>query len=363
MPTRSRVIVGLSGGVDSSVAALLLQRRGYDVRALFMKNWEDDDEDGRCAAAQDLEDAKAVCERLEIPLHKVNFADRYRERVFSRFLADYQAGRTPNPDILCNQEIKFRAFLDYALELGAEWIATGHYARAQKNAGGYALLKGRDAGKDQSYFLYTLGQRQLARVLFPLGDLHKTEVRRLAAEAGLPNHAKKDSTGICFIGERNFRQFLGRYLSARPGDMYTPEGARVGTHDGVMFYTLGQRRGLGIGGRHDAGAAPWYVVGKEPERNVLLVAQGHDHPLLYHRALQATRLSWVGGAAPATPPYRCRAKTRYRQADQDCTLSAIDNDRCRVEFDQPQWAITPGQSVVFYQDETCLGGGVIDEVA
>ena len=356
-----RVCVGMSGGVDSAVAALLLQRAGHDVSALFMKNWEEDDVDGRCAAAADYQDAAQVCARLGVPLQAVNFAPEYWERVFRYFLEEYRAGRTPNPDVLCNQEIKFSAFLDHALRLGADYIATGHYARLAARGEGHALLKGRDAGKDQSYFLYTLSQPRLARSLFPLGGLHKGQVRRLATEAGLPNHAKKDSTGICFIGERDFRSFLQRYLPAQPGPVRSVSGETLGTHQGLMFYTLGQRQGLGIGGHRGSADLPWYVVGKDLSQNVLLVAQGHDHPLLYHGALEASTVHWIAGTVPALPA-RFRCKTRYRQPDQDCSVGHIANDRYRVAFDLPQRALTPGQSVVFYDGDECCGGGVIDRV-
>ncbi len=354
----ARVIVGMSGGVDSSVAALLLAQEGHAVSGLFMKNWEGDDREDYCAAEEDYRDARAVCAELEIALHGVNFAREYWDRVFSHFLDEYRAGRTPNPDILCNKEIKFRAFLDHALGLGADYIATGHYARRDCQAGRWRLLKGRDPGKDQSYFLYTLGQAQLARTLFPVGELEKPAVRRLAAEHGLITSTKKDSTGICFIGERDFRGFLARYLPARPGEMRTPEGELIGHHDGLMYYTLGQRQGLGIGGRAGAGETPWYVIGKDLATNVLLVGQGHDHPLLFSQWLEAADLHWVAGEAPALP-LRCRAKTRYRQPDQDCTVAAGEDGRVRVSFDVPQRAVTPGQAVVFYDGEVCLGGGTI----
>ncbi len=350
-------MVGLSGGVDSSVAALLLLEQGYAVEGLFMKNWEEDDTAEQCTAEEDLRDARAVCDQLDIPLHTVNFSAEYWDRVFAYFLQEYGAGRTPNPDVLCNKEIKFRAFLDHALHLGAEFIATGHYARVGHDDT-LQLLKGADPDKDQSYFLYTLGQEALGRSLFPIGELPKPEVRRLAKKAGLPTHAKKDSTGICFIGERDFRAFLQRYLPAQPGEMRTPEGEYVGEHQGLMYYTLGQRQGLGIGGRRGGGGAPWYVVGKDLDRNVLLVAQGHDHPLLYSTELEARQAHWVAGA-PRADRFQCTAKTRYRQTDQACTVERRTADRWHVTFDQPQWAITPGQSVVFYDDAVCLGGGVI----
>ena len=301
----------------------------------------------------------ARCDKLGIELYAVNFSSEYWDTVFSYFLTEYQAGRTPNPDVLCNKEIKFKVFLDYALSKGASMIATGHYARIEERDGRFYLLKGRDEGKDQSYFLYTLGQEQLSRALFPLGELEKSEVRRLAAEFELATKDKKDSTGICFIGERNFREFLSRYLPAQPGEMRTPEGELIGKHQGLMYYTLGQRKGLGIGGRKDADDRPWFVVGKDMKNNVLLVAQGSDHPLLYSRNLEASQLHWTQDEAPKLP-LRCSAKTRYRQVDPPCTVTSIDGDRCKVEFDEPQWAVTPGQSVVFYAGDICLGGGIID---
>ncbi len=356
---KPRVIVGMSGGVDSSVAALLLREQGYAVEGLFMKNWEEDDDQEYCAAAEDLADAQAVCERLEIVLDKVNFSAEYWDRVFEYFLAEYRGGRTPNPDVMCNKEIKFKAFLDYAMNLGAEYIATGHYARIAEHNGRYQMLKGLDANKDQTYFLYTLGQRPLSKTLFPVGELAKARVREIAAHAGFVNHAKKDSTGICFIGERKFRDFLSRYLPAQPGDIVTPEGRVIGQHNGLMYYTLGQRQGLGIGGVTHADEAAWFVVAKDLEHNRLIAAQGHDHPLLYHRALSASQLHWVADASPAFP-LRCAAKIRYRQPEQPCTVTALSEDYCQVTFDEPQRAITPGQSVVFYQGEACLGGGVID---
>ncbi len=357
--TKTRVIVGMSGGVDSSVSALLLQQQGYDASGLFMKNWEENDPNGHCPAAEDARDALGVCDRLGISLDAVNFAKDYWDRVFRYFLDEYSRGRTPNPDVLCNKEIKFKAFLDYAMSQGADYIATGHYARVAQNNGRYRLLKGLDTNKDQSYFLYTLGQEQLARTLFPVGEITKPEVRRIATEAGFGNSAKKDSTGICFIGERDFKTFLARYLPAQPGDMMTPEGERVGQHDGLMYHTLGQRQGLGIGGRQGGDGSPWYVVGKSLTNNTLLVAQNHDHPLLYSRSLAASNLHWVHGAPPPLPLH-CTAKTRYRQTDQACTITTLEDGICHVAFDQPQWAVTPGQSVVFYTGDECLGGGVIE---
>lgn len=354
------VIVGLSGGVDSSVAALLLQQQGFYVEGLFMKNWEEDDNSGYCSAEEDLKDARSVADALAIPLHAMNFSADYWDRVFSHFLHEYGAGRTPNPDVLCNREIKFKAFLDHALERGAYKIATGHYARIREEDGRFLLLKGRDPGKDQSYFLYMLGQKQLSRSLFPVGELEKSEVRRIAEQHHLATAQKKDSTGICFIGERDFKEFLSRYLPAQPGEMRTPEGERVGRHDGLMYYTLGQRQGLGIGGRAGSSEEPWFVVGKDMEHNVLLVAQGHDHPLLFSEALVAGDLHWVSGEAPPLP-FHCMAKTRYRQPDQACTITAINNGLATVHFDVPQRAVTPGQSVVFYEGEICLGGGIIEQ--
>jgi tRNA-uridine 2-sulfurtransferase len=353
-----RIVVGMSGGVDSSVVALLLKRQGYEVVGLFMKNWEDDDDDEYCSTRQDLVDVASVADVLGIELEVVDFAAEYRERVFASFLAEYAAGRTPNPDVLCNAEIKFRAFLDHALAMGASRIATGHYAGVRERDGRFELVKGADGTKDQSYFLHRLTQAQLARVVFPLADLAKIDVRRIAREAGLPVHAKKDSTGICFIGERPFREFLNRYLPRAPGRMRTPEGASVGEHIGLAFYTIGQRSGLGIGGKRGGEGAPWYVAGKDRDRNELVVVQGHDHPLLQSRALTAGDLAWVSGEAPE-PGATYGGKTRYRQADAACRIAGLDEAECRVEFNDPQWAVTPGQSVVLYRGEVCLGGGVI----
>ncbi len=356
----SRIAVGMSGGVDSAVAALLLRDRGYRVEGIFMQNWEEEDAD-QCTAQQDYRDALAVCTRLGIRLRTVNFAAEYWQRVFSHFLDEYAAGRTPNPDILCNREIKFRAFLDHALASGAEAIATGHYARLDEAADGRArLLRGVDANKDQSYFLHALGQDQLAHSLFPLGELEKPAVRQLARDAGLHNHARRDSTGICFIGERRFAGFLAEYLPARPGEMRSDDGELLGEHRGLMFYTLGQRQGLGLGGRSGGDAAPWYVLDKDLDNNVLIVGQGHDHPRLFRDQLRARQLSWCNGLAPAAPGERfeCTAKVRYRQADQRCTLR-LDGDAAEVRFDAPQRAVTPGQSIVFYAGEVCLGGGTI----
>ncbi|MFO1361752.1 MAG: tRNA 2-thiouridine(34) synthase MnmA [Burkholderiales bacterium] len=353
-----RIVVGMSGGVDSSVAALLLKRAGHEVVGLFMKNWEDDDDDEYCSTRQDLVDVAAVADLLGIELDVVNFAAAYRERVFAEFLREYAAGRTPNPDVLCNAEIKFKAFLDHALALGASRIATGHYAGVRARDGRFELLKGADPAKDQSYFLHRLTQAQLARVAFPLERLRKTEVRRIAHEAGLPVAEKKDSTGICFIGERPFRAFLNRYLPHRRGPMKTPAGRVVGEHVGLAFHTIGQRSGLGIGGTKGGDGAPWYVAGKDLAANALIVVQGHDHPLLSRRALVAADLAWVAGAPPPTGA-TYGGKIRYRQADAACRIAAQDAERCEIEFEEPQWAVAPGQSVVLYSGEVCLGGGVI----
>jgi tRNA-uridine 2-sulfurtransferase len=349
-----KVVVGMSGGVDSAVAALLAKRAGHEVVGIFMKNWGDDDTDEYCSTREDLVDAAAAADTIGIDLEAVNFSAEYKERVFAEFLREYAAGRTPNPDVLCNAEIKFRAFLDHAMRLGAEKIATGHYARTGFSDGRFSLLKGKDAAKDQSYFLHRLTQEQLARVMFPVGELKKTEVRRLAREAGIALHDKKDSTGICFIGERPFREFLNRYLPREPGPMVDETGAPVGEHIGLAFYTIGQRKGIGIGGRGE----PWYVAAKDPKTNTLLVVQGHDHPLLMKRTLSASDAAWVAGKPPAAPSAHT-AKTRYRQADAPCTLSKVLDSEIRVDFPSPQWALTPGQSVVLYDGEACLGGGVI----
>jgi tRNA-specific 2-thiouridylase len=365
---KQRVVVGLSGGVDSAVSAWLLKQQGHEVVGIFMKNWEDDDNDEYCSSRQDFLDAASVADVLGIEIEHVNFAAEYKDRVFAEFLREYQAGRTPNPDVLCNAEIKFKAFLDHAMRLGAEKIATGHYARVRGRDDGHVeLLKGLDPLKDQSYFLHRLTQAQLAKTLFPVGELPKTEVRRLAAEIGLPNAKKKDSTGICFIGERPFREFLNRYLSHAPGPIKDDRGRKLGEHVGLSFYTLGQRQGLGIGGVKDKKAArgggehaPWYVARKDIETNTLIVVQGHEHPWLQYRSLQANDLSWVAGAAPAEGPLA--AKTRYRQADAPCTLAAASAASFRLDFapDALQWAVTPGQSAVLYDGDVCLGGGVIN---
>jgi tRNA-uridine 2-sulfurtransferase len=351
------VFVGISGGVDSAVAALLLQRAGVAVAGLFMTNWEDDGS-GECRAGEDRRDAVGVCGRLSIPFHDANFAREYWDGVFAHFLAEYRAGRTPNPDVLCNREIKFRSFLEHARGLGAERIATGHYARVDCREGRYRLLRARDRGKDQSYFLHALGQQALSRTLFPLGELPKSEVRRLALEAGLPVHAKKDSTGICFIGERDFRRFLAAYLPARPGEIHDPQGRRLGEHAGVFFYTLGQREGLQLGGVRGRPQAPWYVVAKRVADNVLVVDQGHDSPLLMSRQLVAEQPHWIAGTPPAAC-FECSAQTRYRQLDEPCTVEVLADGRVQVRFATAQRAVTPGQSVVFYAGEECLGGAVI----
>jgi tRNA-specific 2-thiouridylase len=351
-------MVGLSGGVDSAVAACLLLEQGYAVDALFMKNWDEDDALDYCPAEQDLADARAVAAVLGIELRTISFSTEYWDRVFAHFLAEYRAGRTPNPDILCNQEIKFRAFLDYARDLGADWIATGHYARVRGESNQRQLLKGMDENKDQSYFLYRLNQRALSHSLFPLGALSKFEVRGIAERKGLPNFAKKDSTGICFIGERKFKAFLSRYLPAQPGNIVSTDGELLGEHQGLMFHTIGQRQGLGIGGTRASSGEPWYVVGKNLPANELIVAQGKSHPALFRPALQATDLHWISGSAPALP-LSCHARIRYRQRDQACELVELVADSCRVRFATPQRAVTPGQAVVFYQGDLCLGGGTI----
>ncbi len=364
-PRKQRIVVGLSGGVDSAVTAWLLKRAGHEVVGIFMKNWEDDDDDEYCSSRQDFLDAASVADVLGIGIEHVNFAAEYRDRVFAEFLREYRAGRTPNPDVLCNAEIKFKAFLDHAVRLGAEKIATGHYARVRESTAGFELRRGLDARKDQSYFLHRLNQAQLSLTLFPIGELEKTEVRHIAAEIGLPNANKKDSTGICFIGERPFREFLNRYLANTPGAIEDDRGRTIGEHVGLSFYTLGQRRGIGIGGlkerasrRGSSDHAPWFVAQKDLARNVLRVVQGHDHPWLHSDALVAADASWIAGRPPSSGTYAC--KTRYRQGDAACellradTLGALD-----LRFDPAQWAVTPGQSAVIYDGELCLGGAVI----
>ena len=377
---KQRVVVGLSGGVDSAVTAYLLKQQGHEVVGIFMKNWEDDDrapdadaldtDPGYCTSKEDFIDAAAVADVLGIEIEHVNFAADYKDRVFAEFLREYQAGRTPNPDILCNAEIKFKAFLDHAIRLGADCIATGHYARVRQNenTGLFELLKGLDASKDQSYFLHRLNQAQLSKTLFPVGELHKTEVRRIADEIVLPNAKKKDSTGICFIGERPFREFLNRYIAKEPGPIKNPKGHTIGQHVGLSFYTLGQRQGLGIGGLKARGAqkgggehTPWFVARKDRATNTLWVVQGHEHPWLLSRALSAADASWVAGSAPACGQ-AFAAKTRYRQSDSSCALQTSDGPLFGVGFESPQWAVTPGQSAVLYDGDVCLGGGVIDRV-
>jgi tRNA-specific 2-thiouridylase len=360
MTRRKRVVVGMSGGVDSSVAAWLLKQQGHEVVGLFMKNWEEDDTDEYCTSREDLVDAAAVADVIGIDLEAVNFAAEYRERVFSLFLRDYEAGRTPNPDVLCNSEIKFRAFLDHALTLGADGIATGHYARLRRSADGKVeLLKAVDGAKDQTYFLHRLTQEQLAPVVFPLGEITKRDVRGIAQREGIPTYAKRDSTGICFIGERPFRDFLARYLPRTPGPIVTPEGEAVGRHDGLAYYTIGQRHGLGIGGTRDRADAPWFVAEKDLARNALIAVQGHDHPLLYRREVAAIDMHWIAGEARPSPA-RLAAKTRYRMPDAACEVRSGGDNAIAASFDVPQWAPTPGQYLVLYDGDVCLGGAVID---
>ena len=358
---RKTVIVGMSGGVDSSVAALLLKQAGWKVIGLFMKNWEDDDNDEYCSSRQDLIDAMAAADIIGIDMEVVNFSAEYKDRVFNDFLSEYQAGRTPNPDVLCNSEIKFKAFLDHAMQLGADRIATGHYAQVREVSGEFQLLKAEDGTKDQSYFLYRLGQTPLSKTLFPLGHLYKREVRRIAQAAGLSNHDKKDSTGICFIGERPFREFLQRYLPVSHGEIRALDSGKVlGKHQGLMYYTLGQREGLNIGGVRGAPELPWYVASKDMEKNILYVVQGHEHPALLKDNLIAADLTWISGRPPHTH-WVYTAKTRYRQPDAPCEVETVDANSCEVRFAAPQWAITPGQSVVIYESKVCLGGGIITQ--
>lgn len=361
MNTSPKVVVGMSGGVDSSVSAYLLQQQGYQVVGLFMKNWEEDDTDEYCSAAVDLADAQAVCDKLNIKLYTINFAAEYWDNVFEHFLSEYKAGRTPNPDILCNKEIKFKAFLEYAAQdLGADYIATGHYVRKRTTGDKVKLLRGVDNNKDQSYFLYTLSEDQVRQSLFPVGELEKPQVRKIAEQLGLATASKKDSTGICFIGERKFSDFLARYLPAQAGAIRTVDGQIIGKHQGLMYHTLGQRKGLGIGGLKQADDTPWYVVDKDIKNNELIVAQGHDHPALFSDGLIAQQLHWVDRKA-VTKSFTCTVKTRYRQQDIQCQVNPISEDKIEVIFANPVAAVTPGQSAVFYQDEVCLGGGIIEE--
>ncbi|WML47422.1 tRNA 2-thiouridine(34) synthase MnmA [Neobacillus sp. PS3-34] len=356
-PKDTRVVIGMSGGVDSSVAALLLKQQGYDVIGIFMKNWDDTDENGVCTATEDYNDVIRVCNQIGIPYYAVNFEKQYWEKVFTYFLDEYKAGRTPNPDVMCNKEIKFKAFLEHAIKLGADYLATCHYAQVEFRDGEYKMLRGLDENKDQTYFLNQLTQDQLSKVMFPIGNLEKPRVRELATEAGLATAAKKDSTGICFIGERNFKEFLAQYLPAQPGNMETLEGEIKGKHDGLMYYTIGQRHGLGIGGSGD----PWFAIGKDLERNVLYVGQGFHNEKLYSHSINAVNISWVSDAAkPET--FVCTAKFRYRQEDNKVTVKVLDNNRAEVIFAEPIRAVTPGQAVVFYHGDECLGGGTIDDV-
>ncbi|MCK6257871.1 tRNA 2-thiouridine(34) synthase MnmA [Fictibacillus sp. KIGAM418] len=356
-PAETRVVIGMSGGVDSSVAALLLKQQGYDVIGIFMKNWDDTDEFGVCTATEDYNDVIAVANQIGIPYYAVNFEKEYWDKVFTYFLEEYKAGRTPNPDVICNKEIKFKAFLDHAMNLGADFVATGHYARVVEEEGEAKMLRGVDENKDQTYFLNQLSQEQIEKTMFPIGELNKPEIRKIAAEAGLATAKKKDSTGICFIGERDFKEFLSNYLPAKPGEMRTLNGDVKGKHDGLMYYTIGQRHGLGIGGSGD----PWFVVGKDLKENVLFVEQGFDHEALYSESLVAVKPSWVS-PQPKEKTFHCTAKFRYRQPDKGVTVTQLDNGTLEVVFDEPQRAITPGQAVVFYDGDVCLGGATIDEV-
>lgn len=356
-PKDTRVVVGMSGGVDSSVAAMLLKQQGYDVIGIFMKNWDDTDEFGVCTATEDYEDVIRVCNQLDIPYYSVNFEKQYWDKVFTHFLDEYKSGRTPNPDVICNKEIKFKAFLDYAMSLGADYVATGHYARVVRENGKVHMLRGKDENKDQTYFLNQLTEDQLSKVLFPIGDMEKPKVRELATEANLITASKKDSTGICFIGERNFKEFLSGYLPAQKGNMETFDGKVVGQHDGLMYYTIGQRHGLGIGGEGD----PWFVIGKDVDRNVLYVGQGFHHEMLYSDSIISDNVSWIsGGSIPDL--FECTAKFRYRQSDNKVTVKRLGDSKVKVIFHEPIRAITPGQAVVFYQGEECLGGGTINQV-
>ncbi|OCA91213.1 tRNA 2-thiouridine(34) synthase MnmA [Bacillus sp. FJAT-27225] len=356
-PKDIRVVVGMSGGVDSSVAALLLKQQGYDVIGIFMKNWDDTDENGVCTATEDYNDVIRVCNQIGIPYYAVNFEKQYWDKVFTYFLEEYKAYRTPNPDVMCNKEIKFKAFLDHALQLGADYLATGHYAQVEYRDGEYKMLRGLDENKDQTYFLNQLNQEQLSKVMFPIGGLQKSDVRKIAAEAGLATAAKKDSTGICFIGERNFKEFLGHYLPAQPGNMETMDGEIKGRHDGLMYYTIGQRHGLGIGGQGD----PWFVIGKDLKRNVLYVGQGFDNEKLFSTSILADNVSWTSDSEKPAE-FKCTAKFRYRQADNGVTVRLLEGNKAEVIFDEPIRAVTPGQAVVFYNGDECLGGGTIDEI-
>jgi tRNA-specific 2-thiouridylase len=356
-PSETRVVIGMSGGVDSSVAALLLKEQGYDVIGIFMKNWDDTDEFGVCTATEDYNDVIKVCNQIGIPYYAVNFEKQYWEKVFTYFLDEYKGGRTPNPDVMCNKEIKFKAFLEHALELGADYLATGHYAKVTYRDGEYKMLRAVDQNKDQTYFLNQLGQAQLSKVMFPLGDLPKSEVRKIAVKAGLATASKKDSTGICFIGERNFKEFLSQYLPAQPGSMQTLSGEVKGKHDGLMYYTIGQRQGLGIGGSGD----PWFVVGKNLKENILYVEQGFHNELLYSDEITATNISWISDI-PKDSGFSCTAKFRYRQEDHGVTVHYMDDNNVRIIFDEPVRAVTPGQAVVFYQGDECLGGGTINDI-
>lgn len=356
-PKDTRVVIGMSGGVDSSVAALLLKEQGYDVIGIFMKNWDDTDENGVCTATEDYNDVIRVCNQIGIPYYAVNFEKQYWDKVFQYFLDEYKAGRTPNPDVMCNKEIKFKAFLEHALDLGADYLATGHYAQVEFRDGEYKMLRGLDDNKDQTYFLNQLGQEQLSKVMFPIGNIEKSEVREIAKRANLATATKKDSTGICFIGERNFKEFLSGYLPAQPGNMLTMDGEVKGKHDGLMYYTIGQRHGLGIGGSGD----PWFVIGKDLEKNVLYVGQSFHNELLYSDSITATDISWVSNNPPADGT-ECTAKFRYRQQDNKVTIQHLEDNKVKVIFDEPVRAITPGQAVVFYNGDECLGGGTIDHV-
>ncbi len=360
-PSTIKVVVGMSGGVDSSVAAYLLKQQGYQVIGVFMKNWEEDDTDDYCSAAEDMADAKSIADQLDIPFKTINFSAEYWDRVFEYFLDEYRSGRTPNPDIICNKEIKFKAFLDYAVVLGAEYIATGHYVRVDRSSGSSLMLRGVDGNKDQSYFLYTLDQDQLNKSMFPVGELEKPEVRKIAEEQRFITADKKDSTGICFIGERKFKDFLEQYIPAQPGDIEDDQGNVIGKHSGLMYHTLGQRKGIGIGGLANASEEPWYVVAKDLQRNVLIVGQGHNHPLMLSHGLIASQMHWVQ-PNNISDTFHCTAKSRYRQQDFDCLVERIDQDNWRITYEEKQRAVTPGQSVVLYLDDQCLGGGIIDTI-